>query len=75
MKMISRIAAAMALLVVGVGTTTLHADTFDRAATQVVAFAAETGQTVLSKHVLPPADWPFGPLSPPVAPYSSTPAR
>ena len=47
MKMISRIAAAMALLVVGVGTTTLHADTFDRAATQVVAFAAETGQTVL----------------------------
>ena len=44
-KMISRVAPALAL-VATVGTTTLHADTFDRVATQVVASAAEGGPTV-----------------------------
>ncbi len=46
MKMISRIAAALALLVAAVGTTTLHADTFDRVAPQVVTSGAEGGPTV-----------------------------
>ncbi len=46
MKMISRIALALALLVVTVGTTTLQADTFDRVAPRVAAFGAEAGPTV-----------------------------
>ncbi len=46
MKMISRVAPALALLVATVGTTTLHADTFDRVAPRVVASAAEGGPTV-----------------------------
>ena len=46
MKMISRVAFALALLVAGVGTTTLHADTFDRVAPPVVASGAEGGVTV-----------------------------
>ena len=45
-KMISRVALALALLVATVGTTTLHADTFDRVAPQVVASGAEEGPTV-----------------------------
>ncbi len=45
MKMISRVAPALALLVATVGTTTLHADTFDRVAPRVVASGAE-GPTV-----------------------------
>ncbi len=45
MKMISRVAPALAL-VATVGTTTLHADTFDRVAPQVVAYSAEGGPTV-----------------------------
>ena len=56
MKMISRVAPALALLVATVGTTTLHADTFDRVAPQVVASGAEGGPTVrvmnnYSRHV------------------------
>ncbi len=46
MKMISRVALALALLAATVGTTTLHADTFDRYAPQVVASGAEGGPTV-----------------------------
>ncbi|MCH7564951.1 MAG: hypothetical protein IH968_14135 [Gemmatimonadetes bacterium] len=46
MKMILRIAPAVALLVATVGTTTLHADTFDRVAPQVVSSGAEGGPTV-----------------------------
>ncbi len=46
MKMISRGALALALLVATVGTTTLHADTFDRVAPQVVTSGAEGGPTV-----------------------------
>ncbi len=46
MKMISRVAFALALLVAAVGTTTLHADTFDRVAPPVVASGAEAGPTV-----------------------------
>ncbi len=46
MKMISRIAVALALLVATVGTTTLHADTFDRVAPEVVTSGAEGGPTV-----------------------------
>ena len=45
-KMISRVALASALLVATVGTTTLHADTFDRVAPRVVASGAEGGPTV-----------------------------
>ena len=45
-RMISRIAAALALLMVAVGTPTLHADTLGRVAPRVVAFAAEGGATV-----------------------------
>ncbi len=45
-KMILRIAPAVALLVATVGTTTLHADTFDRVAPRVVASGAEGGPTV-----------------------------
>ena len=45
-KMISRVALALAVLVATVGTTTLHADTFDRVAPQVVASGAEGGPTV-----------------------------
>ena len=45
MKMISRIAPALAL-VATVGTTTLHADTFDRVDPQVVTSGAEGGPTV-----------------------------
>ena len=37
MKMISRVALALALLAATVGTTTLQADTFDRVAPRVVA--------------------------------------
>ena len=46
MKMISRIAPALALLVATVATTTLHADTLDRVAPWVVASGAEGGPTV-----------------------------
>ena len=51
--MISRIALALALLVATVGTTTLHADTFDRVAPRVVASGAEGGTTVrvMNNHV------------------------
>ena len=45
-KMISRVALASALLVATIGTTTLHADTFDRVAPPVVASGAEGGPTV-----------------------------
>ncbi len=45
-KMISHIAPALALLVATVGTTTLHADTFDRLDPPVVASGAEAGPTV-----------------------------
>ena len=45
-KMISHIAPALALLVATVGTTTLHADTFDRLDPPVVASGAEGGPTV-----------------------------
>ena len=41
MKMISRVALAMVLLAATVGTTTLQADTFDRAAPHVVASGVE----------------------------------
>ena len=41
MKMISRVALALVLLAATVGTTTLQADTFDRAAPYVVASGAE----------------------------------
>ncbi len=46
MKMISRVALASALLLATVVTTTLHADTFDRVASRVVASSAEAGPTV-----------------------------
>ena len=45
-KLISHIAPALALLVATVGTTTLHADTFDRLDPPVVASGAEGGPTV-----------------------------
>ena len=44
--MILRIAPAVALLVATVGTTTLHADTFDRVAPWVVTSSAESSPTV-----------------------------
>lgn len=46
MKMISRVALALALLAATVGTTTLQADTFDRVAPKVVASGAVVGPTV-----------------------------
>ena len=46
MKMISRIAPALALLVATIATTTLHADTLDRVAPRLVASSAEAGPTV-----------------------------
>ena len=46
MKMISRVAFALALLVAAVGTTTLHADTLDRFSPPVVASGAVEGPTV-----------------------------
>lgn len=45
-KLISHIAPALALLVATVGTTTLHADTFDRLDPPVVVSGAEGGPTV-----------------------------
>ncbi len=45
-KMISRMAPALALLVATIATTTLHADTLDRVAPRVVASGAEGGPTV-----------------------------
>ncbi len=46
MKMISRVALALAVLVAAVGTTTLHADTLDRFSPPVVSSGAEEGPTV-----------------------------
>ena len=46
MKMISRVALALALLAATVGTTTLQADTFDRVGPKVVASGAEGDPTV-----------------------------
>ncbi len=49
MKMISRVALALALLAATVGTTTLQADTFDRVAPRVVASGGPT-VSVMNNH-------------------------
>ncbi len=46
MKMISRVALALALLAATVGTTTLQADTFDRVAPRGVAWPTQTADDV-----------------------------
>ena len=46
MKMISRVALAVSVLVATVGTTNLNADTFDGVGTRVVAAGAEGSPTV-----------------------------